>query len=71
MICSAVSALVIGAHRSERILLPKRAAVFWKGPVVLGRNRESRSREAAGRRNLPHAVPMKVRGRKEATCGLP
>src|SRR6266481_5941297 len=35
-------------------------------PVFLGRNRESRSREAAGRRNWPEAVPKKMRGRKRA-----
>jgi hypothetical protein len=33
--------------------------------VSFGRNRESRSREAAGRRNWPEAVPRKMRGRKE------
>jgi hypothetical protein len=32
--------------------------------VTSGRNRESRGREAAGRRNWPEAVPRKVRGRK-------
>jgi hypothetical protein len=32
--------------------------------MELGRNRESRSREAAGRRNWPEAVPRKIRGRK-------
>jgi len=31
---------------------------------MFGRNRESRSREAAGRRNWPEAVPKKMRGRK-------
>jgi hypothetical protein len=33
--------------------------------VLLGRNRESRSREAAGRRNWPEAVTKKMRGRKQ------
>jgi hypothetical protein len=32
--------------------------------VLFGRNRESRTREAAGRRNWPEAVPKKMRGRK-------
>jgi hypothetical protein len=32
--------------------------------VVFGRSRESRTREAAGRRNSPEAVPRKMRGRK-------
>jgi hypothetical protein len=32
--------------------------------VSFRRNRESRSREAAGRRNWPEAVPKKMRGRK-------
>jgi hypothetical protein len=34
------------------------------------RNRESRSREAAGRRNWPEAVPRKMRGRKRPALGL-
>ena len=41
----------LGAPKSERLLLPKRAAALWEGTVSFGRNRESRSREAAGRRN--------------------
>ena len=32
--------------------------------MPFGRNRESRSREAAGRRNWPEAVPKKMRCRK-------
>jgi hypothetical protein len=32
--------------------------------VEFGRNRESRTREDAGRRNWPEAVPRKMRGRK-------
>jgi hypothetical protein len=32
--------------------------------VLFGRNRESRSREAAGRSNWPEAVPRKMRERK-------
>ena len=32
--------------------------------MSFGRNRESRSREAAGRRNWPEAVPRRMRGRK-------
>ena len=31
---------------------------------MFGRSRESRTREAAGRRNWPEAVPKKMRGRK-------
>jgi hypothetical protein len=47
------------------MLLPKRAAAFWEGPERFrGRNRESRSREAAGRRNYPEAVPNEMSGRK-------
>ncbi len=38
-------------------LLPRRTAALWEGPVPFGRNRESRRREAAGRRNYPEAVP--------------
>ena len=34
------------------------------------RNRESRTREAAGRRNWPEAVPKKISARKEASTGL-
>src|ERR1700723_2683124 len=35
-----------------------------RDPATLGRNRESRRREAAGRRNSPEAVPRKRSGRK-------
>jgi hypothetical protein len=34
---------------------------------MFGRNRESRNREAAGRRNWPEAVPRKMRSRKRRT----
>jgi hypothetical protein len=34
--------------------------------VPFGRNRESRNREDAGRRNWPEAVPKKMRGRKRS-----
>ena len=37
--------------------------------MPFGRNRESRSREAAGRRNWPEAVPKKMRGGKKASYG--
>ena len=33
--------------------------------MPFGRNRESRTREAAGRRNWPEAVPRKIRGKKK------
>src|SRR6266481_1182610 len=59
-----------GALRSERPLLPRRADALREGPVLFGRNRESRSREAAGRRNWPEAVPRELRGRKRALTGL-
>jgi hypothetical protein len=48
-----------GALISERPLLPRRAGALWEGPVVFGRNRESRNREAAGRRNWPEQCPGK------------
>ena len=49
------------------MLLPRRAAAFWEGPEgFTGRNRESRSREAAGRRNYPEAVPKERGGRNKA-----
>jgi hypothetical protein len=54
----------LGAPRGERPLLPRRADALWEGPVPFGRNRESRSREAAGRRNWPEAVPKKTSRRK-------
>ncbi len=38
--------------------------------MVQGRNRESRSREAAGRRNEPEAVPRKMRGMERGHAGL-
>src|SRR6266567_2212685 len=59
-----------GAPRSERPLLPRRAGALWEGPVWFGRNRESRSREAAGRRNWPEAVPKKMCGRKRSPTRL-
>jgi hypothetical protein len=47
------------------MLLPRRASAFWEGHKkssvcsrrFVGRNRKSRRREAAGRRNYPEAVP--------------
>ena len=57
----------MGHPRAEWILLPRRAAAFWEGPEgFTGRNRESRSREAAGRRNYPEAVPKERGGRNKA-----
>src|SRR5215470_11739027 len=58
------------APRGERPLLPRRADALWEGPVMFGRNRESRTREAAGRRNWPEAVPRKIRGRKRRLTEL-
>src|SRR5713101_9667401 len=71
--CSPVSALAIGAPGSEWILLPKRVAAFWEGHKkssccsrrFVGRNRKSRRREAAGRRNYPEAVPNGEGGKGE------
>jgi hypothetical protein len=52
----------LGHPRAERMLLPKRASAFREGPEgLMGRNRESRRREAAGRRNYPEAVPKEMR----------
>jgi hypothetical protein len=56
--------IFLGHPIRERPLLPKRVGALWEGPVPFGRNRESRTREAAGRRNWPEAVPKKMRGRK-------
>src|SRR5207248_881030 len=53
-----------GAPRSERPLLPRRAGALWEGPVPFGGHRESRTREAARRRNWPEAVPRKMNGRR-------
>src|SRR6266404_3852276 len=56
----------LGHPRAEWMLLPRRAAAFWEGPKEFsGRNRESRRREAAGRRNYPEAVPKERSGKKE------
>ncbi len=38
--------------------------------MVFGRNRESRTHEAAGRRNWPEAVPRKKTGRKRSLTRL-
>ena len=37
--------------------------------MVFRRNRESRSREAAGRRNWPEAVPRKMKAEKDLKVG--
>ena len=42
---------------------------MWEGPATFGRNRESRTREAAGRRNWPEAVPRKMSGGKRLAYG--
>src|SRR6267378_4457791 len=55
-----------GAPRSERPLLPRRAGALREGPVPFRRNRESRTHEAAGRRNWPEAVPRKNERQKKA-----
>jgi len=53
------------------MLLPRRAAAFWEGPEgIKGRNRESRSREAAGRRNYPEAVLYKGMSRETSSPRL-
>jgi hypothetical protein len=54
----------LGELKSKTPLLPRRVAALSEGPVLFGRNRENRSREAAGRRNWPAAVPRKVSRRK-------
>jgi hypothetical protein len=41
--------------------------LYWREPALFGRNRESRTREAAGRRNWPEAVPKKMCGGKKTT----
>src|SRR6266576_1709719 len=63
---SPFSAPFFWGTQSERPLLPKRAGALWERPVVFRRSRESRSGEAAGRRNWPEAVPRKVSGRKRS-----
>jgi hypothetical protein len=50
-----------GAPKSGRPLVPRRADALRQGPVVFGRNRESRRREADGRRNL-------ARSRAQGKC---
>src|SRR5258708_7478264 len=55
--------IFLGTQKREA-LLPRRAGALWEGPVPFRRNRESRSREAAGRRNWPEAVPRKMRAEK-------
>src|SRR5216683_3216724 len=55
---SPVSALVIGAPRSERLLFGRETRNLRRCfKRFVGRNRKSRRREAAGRRNYPEAVP--------------
>jgi hypothetical protein len=56
--------LPASVQKYDRPLLPRRAGALWEGPVPFGRNRESRNREAEGRRNWSEAVPWKMRGRK-------
>ena len=52
-----------GTPGGKRPLLP-RCGALWEGPVPLGRNRGSRSREAAWRRNWYAAEPRKMRGKE-------
>ena len=53
-----------GAPKSERPLLPRRAGALWEGPVLFGRNRESRNCEAAGRGTWPEQCPGKYAAEK-------
>src|SRR5258708_13206122 len=62
--------IFLGRPIRERPLLPKRTAALWEGPVPFGRNRESRSREAAGRRNWPEAVLYKGMSRETSSPRL-
>src|SRR5882762_5714839 len=73
MICfSLFCPISLGHPRAEWILLPRRAAAFWEGPKgFTGRNRESRSREAAGRRNYPEAVPKERSGENGTSAKSP
>src|SRR5258708_18258069 len=62
--------IFLGRPIRERPLLPKRTAALWEGPVPFGRNRESRSREAAGRRHWPEAVLYKGMSRETSSPRL-
>src|ERR1700722_4847236 len=58
-------------HPKARATAPKASGCIPGGTrVVFGRNRESRRREAAGRRNSPEAVPRKRSGRKRPCTGI-
>jgi hypothetical protein len=46
---------------------PKASGALWEGPATFGRNRESRTREAAGRRNWPEAVAQEKERQKKAS----
>src|SRR5438046_7144847 len=62
--------IFLGHLIRERPLLPRRAGALWEGPVPFGRNRESRSREDAGRRNLARVVPRKRSDKKREITAL-
>jgi len=56
---SPFSAHFSGAPKSEGFCFQSERLLYGREPNGEGRNRESRSREAAGRRNWPEAVPRK------------
>ena len=59
-----------GAPKTEGYCSQGERLRSGRDPQTLGRNRESRSLEAAGRRNEPEAVPRKTCGRKRASTSL-
>jgi len=62
---SPFSAPFFWSTQKRGLLLPKRVAALWEGPMLcVVRSHESRSREAAGRRNWPEQCPGKCAAEK-------
>jgi len=61
---SPFSCSIFLGHQEARGRCSQGKRVLMGGLVPFGRNRESRTRDDAGRRNWPEAMPRKMRGRK-------
>ena len=66
---SPFSAPFSGAPKSEGFCFQSERLLYGREPNVSSAEPESGSREAAGRRNWPEAVPRRMSGRKRLACG--
>jgi hypothetical protein len=56
--------IFLGAHRSERPLLPRRAGALWEDLYSSGGTGKAEHAKPPGAGIWPEAVPRKMRGRK-------